>query len=250
MDSKSESSESNNKKGEEIIAEIKRLLGKIFLSKATLDRLEYDKLVEFYDNKYPTKTLRYFGTEVKMKTSIKRLGIHVCDYIHVTQSMREWVERKELIFDKPVNMENVWSHIWKVYAEFTKYTRYKKDIDLFGVNEQWLSNMSQFYITSGNRWVGDCENFALFCAGLIEASGVPRGLYRVTAGNTKLGGHATLTAYDPSKEMWVQLETTATMPSEISETNPIYINTVWFSFDGYKAFTNKRIEQVEVRDNA
>lgn len=215
--------------------------------KAVMGRTEYDDLVAEFDSKYPRKFLFYAGTEIDLRGPDKRLYVNVCDYIHVTQSMRDWIADKNLKFDKPVDVNSVWEHVWKVYSEFTKHTRYILDKDLYGVNEQWLPNMSQFYMVNRGKWLGDCENFALLCAGLIEASGVPRGLYRVTAGDTKLGGHATLTAYNPEEGDWVHLETTATKPRIIKEGEDIYIHNVWFSFDSRMAFTNKRIKNIEVK---
>jgi len=235
-------------KEKEIVLLFKKLWGMITLNREYLDRLEYDKLVASYDEKYPVRPLYYSGNVVNLRNYKNMpLTIQVCDYIHVTQSMRDWIVEKELVFDKPVTIENVCVHIWKIYSEFTKHTKYRTDADLYGVNEQWIPNMSQFYITEKNKWIGDCENFALLCAGLIEASGVPRGLYRCTAGMTKLGGHCSLTAYDPIEKQWVQYETTATKPKVIFWGDDIYINTVWFSFDSTMSFSNKKTNDVEVR---
>jgi len=237
-------------KENQIISLLKTLWGKISLSREELDRQSYDGLVNFYDSKYPVQPLYYAGSSVTIRGKVKVLSIQVCDYLHVTQSMRDWIKEHDLVFDKPVSKQNVWEHIWKVYSEFTKHTKYVTDINLYYINEQWVSNMQQMYIMEDYKFAGDCENFSLLCAGLIQASGVPRGLYRVTAGMTKLGGHASLTAYSPDSDDWVQLETTSKYPYIVGENDQIYISNVWFSFDSEYSFSNRKIKQVEVKKEA
>lgn len=210
---------------------------KLDISKYQLPQETID-LINFYDSKYENKTITYAGDTIRTKElGVLNPSIKVCDYIHTTQSMKDWIESKGLTFKDLPTSENISKHCWKIYSEFVKNTRYTEDIDLYGENEKWISNFEQMYVKKGNIWYADCENFANLCLGLILASGVPRGLARCFAGECKLSGHCSLSVWDWRTKGFEQWETTARVPKVVKTNEDIYISRVWFSYDNEKSFT-------------
>jgi predicted transglutaminase-like cysteine proteinase len=233
----------NEKKLNEINL-LKQQLSRYDLPKETVD------LINYYDSKYEKKDITYKGLAIK--TISKEVGninplILVCDYAHTTKSMKEWIVKNNLLFNETSTPENISKHMWKIYSEFTKHTKYITDKYLYGEEEKWISNFEQFYIKNkDDKWVADCESFALLCFGLIIASGIPRGLVRITTGKTVNNfGHASLTCWDWRTKKFEQWETTSTYTMVVKETEPIYIKTIWFSFDNEKSFSTLDKTQYE-----
>ena len=232
--------DSNKRLNQEIM--IKRKLTKL-LSVNT----EFNTMVKGYDSKHKLNTRLYVGTPILTKKyGIMNPKIKVTDYITVIQSMKDWCKDKGLMFTKEPTPENVSRHAWNVYSNFTKLITYVTDKDLYGVDEFWQASSLQFYIKNKGKWVADCENFANLCLGLIFASGVPRGLCRVTCGMTKLGGHASLTCWDWRTKKFEQWETTSRYARKITEKDNININEVWFSFDNKYSWSNNKGNQVNL----
>lgn len=190
------------------------------------------QLIKYHNGKYPKNNITYKGILISDSIVKTRPNILVTDYIHVTESMKKWIKSKKLEYKGDFTPESISKHAWKVYSEFVKHTKYYTDEKLYGINEYWVPTMEQFYIKNyAGKWVGDCENLALLCISLLYASGLPRGLFRIVAGDTDLGGHATLFVWDWRTNQFEQWETTATFPMQVQEHDKIAIKRVWFSFD-------------------
>jgi predicted transglutaminase-like cysteine proteinase len=210
-----------------IILGLNKELNKFLLPKDT------QKLIDFYNDKYPKKPIRYKGYTIHTtKYGSLYPEIDVSDYIHITKSMRDFVKDNNLMFKGEMKPENLSKHAWKVYSFFTKKTRYILDMNLYGENENWLPSMLQMYVKRGDKFVGDCENMANLCASFIIASGVPSGLVRCFTGNTNSGyGHCSLSVWDYRTKGFEQWETTSKTPKQVKEKDGIYIKTVWFSYN-------------------
>ena len=131
-----------------------------------LDTLD---LIEFYNTKQKVKDITYKGLEIENKQFKLVPEIKVCDFIHITKSMKDILKDNNLIFTKKKTPRNISEHMWKIYVWFVTQTKYIRDIHLYGREEHWLSNFEQIYMKRFNKFYGDCENLANLCCAFIIA---------------------------------------------------------------------------------
>jgi len=196
------------------------------------------QMFEYYNNKHKSKIIYYAGTNIKLRGRNKQLSVRVCDYIHITESMRAWLRDNNLMYDGNYTKESLSKHAWKVYSKFVTTTKYVRDRVLHDVSEHWGNNLQLPYIRNRGKIEGDCESLCNYCVGLMIASGIPEDMLRNTVGGTKLGGHSSLTCWDWRTSKFEQWETTSTTPMVVGEDSDILIIKVWFSFTQTRSYSD------------
>jgi hypothetical protein len=149
-------------------------------------------------------------------------------------TLKKYLEKfKDLSFGEVVN-----KLMYDISKGYVGRKRYMYDKDLYGVSEQWAPPIDTWYLRKM-----DCENSTNELMALFEAAGLVgelRSFYWNVVGNSPVGGHSTLYAWDFKNLVWRHIETTVTKISYMSfdsfptndDTNDrSRITDVWFSFN-------------------
>ena len=115
------------------------------------------KLLKFYDEKYPTKTIYYAGYTVNFKGGPRKITTRVSDFITTSESMKQWLVDNNLMYKGDYTKESLSKHSWTLtdfYCETKMY--YETDIRTYGFNEHWIPNNIQWYIRKGDKLKADC----------------------------------------------------------------------------------------------
>jgi len=196
-------------------------------------------------NEYPQANITYTGYTIKLNSKTITPAIDITDFIHVLNSHKKWCEKynytlkdylcmyPDLEFGKVIN-----KLMFDIYKKYLPTKSYVYDSTLYGIGEQWSPLIDSWYLKKM-----DCENSTFELMALFEAAGLTgelRSLYWNVCGQTELGGHSTLYAYDLQNNKWRHMETTATstscstfygLPFNTDTKDQLRITDVWFSFN-------------------
>jgi hypothetical protein len=196
-------------------------------------------------NSYPSANIVYKGYTIKLKSSTRVPEIRVQDFIQVINSHKDWIRTTGLSLDKYRELYPDMSFgdlinklMFDIYKKYAPRKSYVTDNILYGVDEQWAPALDTWYLRQM-----DCENSTNELMCLFEASGLTselRSFYWNVCGDTSVGGHSTLYAYDFKNDTWRHFETTATsvpyadfysLPDNHDNTDELNITSVWWSFN-------------------
>ena len=218
--------QSDLKKSEEIIEDYEEDLG---IYKAIVEDLQdqLDELTpedtekeEYWNNKYPKKTITYKRTEADGKYEID-----VRDYFQPID-YKIPVVKGESNDDKALKALK-WVH------DHTTYTSDKKE---YGYDEFWAYSYQTL-----KRKHGDCEDGAILLANIMLKSGIPYWRIRLNAGTVKGGGHAYVTYCRESDDEFVVLDWCYYYNTQQPKDRNLHRNerdyySIWFSWNAKYAF--------------
>lgn len=79
---------------------------------------------------------------------------------------------------------------WQVLTHF----RYQPDREQFQMSEHWIDHADTVF--AGDVFTGDCDDFALTCAMLLQRAGLPADAIRIATCLTETGGGHLVCLYD------------------------------------------------------
>lgn len=187
-------------------------------------------LRDYYNNKYPTKPIFYYGRI--MIGSNKRFRVDVRDFFSLNDENLNNIVKSLKMNIQTDNQKALTCLKWII-----KSLPYKTDKSNYGAGEFWCMPYETL-----NKMSGDCEDQSIVLANLLLIAGVPNWKIRINCGNVfepiskKQIGHAYLTFFDEEKEKWVILDTSfypnlkKIIDREEYKKESMYQN-VWFSFN-------------------
>jgi hypothetical protein len=195
---------------------------------------------------YPSANIVYKGYAIKLKATVVAPEIRVQDFVQVLDSHRKWVESQGLTLqiylsnNPDVAFGEVMNELMMdIYVQWMGLKSYARDIDLYGVEEQWTPTLDSWYLKKM-----DCENSTLELMSLFEAAGligILKSFYWNVCGLTYSGyGHSTLNVYDFRDDKFRHMESTTTvtnkksfhdLPEWDAPADELNIQHVWWSFN-------------------
>lgn len=209
---------------------------------------EDESLANYWNNKYPFAKITY-KCRPHPKNSKEKLSVPVNVFLtpydpFILADLREW----SLLGTK----EEPETLVPKIYKKLYSTYKYKLDKDNFGIDEFWL-----FPFESRSIGAFDCEDAAHIQASYYLAAGVPEWQVRCVAGDSSLGGHASVYVFSKKSAKWRHINATygGLLGNELSSypthadaesgKDKIGIKRVWFSYTLSSGFATFEADEEE-----
>ena len=200
---------------------------------------DYQRIANNLNEKHPRKDVKYnLIIETAEKDIIKNIPVQnfIFSFYEIAQELHENGLTVDYYQAQNTNM-SYGEMINELAFDIYKFTRgkvkYQYDQETYGHFEKWQTPDLTYWLG-----IGDCEDSSVLLASYFLAAGIPSFCWRVTAGQSKLGGHATVYMYDFNTQTWRHLEATDNKPkatkfNELPDKNnkdDLWIDDIWFSF--------------------
>lgn len=159
-----------------------------------------DVLRDYYNNKYPAKSVYYAGRV--LQGSNTRFKVDVRNFFTLKDENINNIVKSLKLGTQTDNQKALNCIKW-VIQNFP----YKSDNTNYSQNEFWCMPYESLYKKSG-----DCEDGAILLANMLLVAGVPNWKVRIVTGfvfeprSKKQVGHAYVTFFDEENEKWVILD--------------------------------------------
>lgn len=159
-----------------------------------------DLLRDYYNNKYPTKTIYYAGRVLQGSNS--RFRVDVRNFFTLKDENINNIVKSLKLGNQTDNQKALNCIKW-VIQNFP----YKSDSINYSQGEFWCMPYESLYKQSG-----DCEDGSILLANMLLVAGIPNWKIRITIGfvfepiSKKRIGHAYVTFFDEENERWVILD--------------------------------------------
>jgi hypothetical protein len=196
---------------------------------------EPNQLEDYWNNKYPKANIEYTGrtfpTTKEMIPIDVRLLLTPQDF-HIHTLLEKYsLKVAGGNYDETVIKIYKW-----IYSNFYKYIT---DQQNYGIPELWEFPFEILAKKASTPTEGfDCDSWANFQASFYIAAGVPNWKIRVVAGNSNLGGHATVYVHSDKDNRFHHVNSTYGATHNVLSDYPIdashddlFINDVWFSWN-------------------
>lgn len=168
-----------------------------FNIKATLDEIEHELI-----SKYPPAKITYKGRSLPFSTTKIEFPVNclITPYDpYIVSDLISWG-----LYNTGEDWETL---VPKIYKKILlKYYKYDYDINVWGKDEVWELpfEMRAKLFKKGF----DCDSWMSFQMSYYLAAGVPYFVVRGVAGDTSIGGHATVYVYSLHDEKWHHINST------------------------------------------
>lgn len=197
-----------------------------------------DSHEEFWNNKYPKKTITYSCRT--FPKSNRRFAVDVRLFFTNIDSALETIVKTKWVDIGRLNTGDFNKRALKCLKWVRANFKYAKDIDTTGVSEHWSFPFEALYIKKG-----DCDDGAILLANLMLAAGIPYWRIRLNAGDVgtkaKKFGHLYVTYCRETDNNFVVLDWTFKYNDSIVGRRPLHRDErdyygIWFSWNKRYAF--------------
>ncbi len=213
------------------------------------EREESERLEDYYNNKYPKRTIYYNGRTIP---NYGKYSIDVRDFFvnpnsdelqRIVKDIKNWNDDRKALYCQKWVKNNI---------------SYVSDKTNFNMPEYWAYPQEVLHLKKD-----DCDGGAILMANLMLASGIPYWKIRLNAGRvynssgTYLGGHCWLNYFYEKASMWVSMDWCFYSKLTPLDQRPDYKNEtiygygeVWFSWNSRFSFaksTAKKTDEIKIK---